>query len=174
MDWSEWFYYDETSPSCLRWKVNKGRKKKDDIVSSKTQRYFTVCLNNRQYCVHRIIYELYFGKIPEGLVVDHINQDSFCNKINNLRAITQVKNQRNSKKRKTNKSGVQGVSFDEKTSGKFYWVASWSVSENKQLHKAFSLDTYGEEAFKLACEYRTKMINELNAQGAGYTEQHGT
>lgn len=19
VDWSEWFYYDETSPSCLRW-----------------------------------------------------------------------------------------------------------------------------------------------------------
>jgi hypothetical protein len=28
-------------------------------------------------------------------------------------------------------------------------------------------------AFKAAVEYRRKMIEELNAQGAGYTEDHG-
>jgi len=34
IDWKEIFYYDETSPSCLRWKVNvlTGRHKNIVIV----------------------------------------------------------------------------------------------------------------------------------------------
>ena len=173
MDWHKYFYYDETSPSCLRWKIDKGRRSKGDVVSKKTQRYYVVWLSEKQYCLHRIIYEMHFGKIAEGLVVDHINQDSFCNRIDNLRAITQVKNQRNNRKRISNTSGVHGVSLDEKTSGNFYWVASWNITENKQVHKSFSLKKFGAYAFLLACEYRKQMIEELNAQGAGYTEQHG-
>lgn len=30
-----------------------------------------------------------------------------------------------------------------------------------------------EEAFRLACEARENAIKELNAQGAGYSENHG-
>lgn len=29
------------------------------------------------------------------------------------------------------------------------------------------------EAFRLACDYRVRMIEELNSDGAGYTEHHG-
>jgi hypothetical protein len=39
----------------------------------------------------------------------------------------------------------------------------------------FSISKLGnDEAFRQACEYRAKMIAELNEQGANYTERHGT
>jgi hypothetical protein len=41
--------------------------------------------------------------------------------------------------------------------------------------KAFSCLKYGdEEALRLALEWRDKTIKEINEQGAGYTERHGT
>lgn len=40
--------------------------------------------------------------------------------------------------------------------------------------KTFSISKYGEkESFRLACEYRSKMIESLNANGAGYASTHG-
>lgn len=44
----------------------------------------------------------------------------------------------------------------------------------KKKCKFYSVNVRGEdEAFRLACEWRAKMIEEMNSQGAGYTEMHG-
>ena len=45
--------------------------------------------------VHRFIYECYHGIIPDGLVIDHINDDKQDNRLCNLQLMTQ---QQNSKK----------------------------------------------------------------------------
>jgi hypothetical protein len=79
------------------------------------------------------------------------------------------KQSRNQKMRATNTSGVTGVVFYEKNGS---WVAEWLVN-SKHRSKSFSIKKYGDQAFQLACEYRAKMIAELNAQGAGYTSTHG-
>lgn len=88
-----------------------------------------------------------------------------------------AKHFRNQKLRTTNSSGVVGVSFQTKVSNKpqlLTIVAHWSTLEGKQCTKCFSCHKLGiMVAFRDAVIYRRKMIQELNAQGAGYTENHG-
>ena len=126
--------------------------------------------------VHRVIYEMEFGAIPDNLYIDHIDQDRLNNKIQNLRLVTRAGNNRNQKLRKDSSSGVVGVNRLTNTlrSGaiKEYWKAVWFDGSVK--YKAFSIDRYGEEgAFTLACAYRERMIEQLNSEGAGYTKIHG-
>lgn len=119
--------------------------------------------------VHRIIWELVCGRIPDHMVVDHIDGDSLNNNISNLRLVTQDVNCKNRKINKNNPTGVNGVTVYPCS-----FRAMWTVN-GKRLSKRFSINKYGHDnAFKLACEYRAEQIRLLNEQGAGYTERHGT
>lgn len=42
--------------------------------------------------VHRLVWNLHHGKIPDGMIIDHINSDSLDNRIENLQCITQSEN----------------------------------------------------------------------------------
>jgi hypothetical protein len=97
----------------------------------------------------------------------------------NVRWATNHEQARNKTKPKNNSSGFVGVAWHDKpsrdkTSSLLYATAIWYALEGKKKSKCFSVKTYGLlPAFKLAVEYRNKMIAELNSQGAGYTELHG-
>ena len=94
--------------------------------------------------------------------------------VGNIRWATYVQQARNRGMMSNNTSGVTGVSVQEKRSGDFHSVAQWCDLSGKPHFKSFSFKKYGEEeAFRLACEYRSKMIEELNKQGAGYSVSHG-
>lgn len=81
---------------------------------------------------------------------------------------------RNKKKTKKNTSGKTGVMVAIDKGGNKRYRAHWTTLEGKTKTKSFSVNVYGdEEAWRLACEYRQKMIQELNSQGAGYSEKHG-
>ena len=55
------------------------------------------------------------------------------------------------------------------------YTARVSIKTWTPKSKAFSCLKYGdEEALRLALEWRDKTIKEINEQGAGYTERHGT
>lgn len=45
--------------------------------------------------VHRVVYETFNEKIPEGLQIDHINRDKTDNRPNNLRCVTGFENRHN-------------------------------------------------------------------------------
>ena len=97
---------------------------------------------------------------------------------NNMRWATDENQARNKSKMKNNTSGTTGVKWDLKRCKHYeptkYAVAYWNDINGKQKCKAFSVKKYGEDgAFAMACAYRDKMIAELNAQGAGYSENHG-
>lgn len=115
---------------------------------------------------HKIIYYMFHGDdVP---YVDHHNRKRGDNFISNLRPESHDLNPKNASKYSNNKSGITGVGYRE---GR--WVSFWKDSAGKDKSKSFSLSRFGKDAFQLACEYRNSMIKELNAQGAGYTEQHG-
>lgn len=42
--------------------------------------------------VHRLVYEIFVGKIPDGYVIDHIDNNSVNNRVENLQAISQSEN----------------------------------------------------------------------------------
>lgn len=100
----------------------------------------------------------------------------------NIRWATDAQQARNKGKMSTNTSGKTGVVWDNKPwsdgGKKLYAKAQWSiyfgVGKHKYETKCFSVEKYGLlEAFSLACEYRERMIEKLNEQGYGYTENHG-
>ena len=81
--------------------------------------YAEVRINQRSYAVHRIIYFMFNGSMPD--CIDHINMDKCDNRIENLRPATLSQNGINSRNRRNNTSGFKGVSFC-KARGK--WKAS--------------------------------------------------
>lgn len=174
------FTYDETSPTCLRWKnkvvINNMRVMHDvgDIAGNQTDTIRKVYISGVSYSLHKVVWVMHYGNVLPGTIIDHIDGNPLNNKISNLRAVTQTQNMRNKKSCGKNKSGIVGVRFcGLPATGS--WRAQCRSLEGGVEQKYFSVKTYGhEQAFLLACEHRTAMIVELNLQGAGYTERHGT
>lgn len=49
----------------------------------------------KSVCVHRVVWILHNGSIPEGVVIDHINRVPSDNRIENLRLATKSQNKLN-------------------------------------------------------------------------------
>lgn len=108
------FEYDESSPSCLRWKVSRvgGRGIKDGDVAGSIdgKGYWRVGLSGKEYRVHRIVYQLVTGEVlSDHLQVDHRDRDRLNNNISNLRLVTNQQNQFNKGLLRNNTSGITGV-----------------------------------------------------------------
>lgn len=191
MEWEELFKYDEESPSCLTrctdWlsgmnyqikKASKGDPVGTVDTSKKGYSKWSLKVNNKTYTISRIVWEIFNGPIPKGMQIDHINGNSLDNKISNLRLVSNRQNSHNQKMKSTNTSGVNGVDLLTNTNkaGKknLYWKAQWNDENGKRCAKTFSVNVYGyEEAFKLACEYRKMVVEEINNSFGNYTERHG-
>lgn len=70
--------------------------------------YIRVRISGKEYRAHRIIWEMFNGPIPEGLLIDHIDRDVYNNRIENLRLVTRQQNNMNSGSKKS--EGYKGVS----------------------------------------------------------------
>lgn len=182
-EFNKYFYYDETSPSCLRWKVERRGGKgvgrvlcsPGDVAGSVEKAgYFVVGINYKVYKVHRIIWQLVNGPISPSFQIDHIDRNKKNNSIQNLRCVENAINSRNRTINPRNTSGHNGVMLAN-LRGYLYWRASWHcVKLGRRVSKSFRILTYGyQTAFDLAVSYREKMISLQNSFGAGYTEDHG-
>lgn len=179
----QWFEYDETSPSGLRWKKTVidrlGREikiKKNMPAGSlnKSSGYWEVRLNKKNYRVHRLILIMHDIDLAKEDYVDHIDGDRSNNLIHNLRVVNPKLNSRNQKKPDWNTSGYVGVGRYDNGRGVTVYKAVWFDLDGVKRTKSFSINKYGEElAEHLAREYRLHQINLLNLLGAGYTERHG-
>lgn len=70
-------------------------KPKECKVNIDNEGYYSVTLNNTKIRLHRIIYETFIGDIPDGYVIDHKNGNRLDNSLDNLRAVPQNLNSRN-------------------------------------------------------------------------------
>lgn len=144
---------------------------------------WTLGYKGTRYYVHRIIWLLKFGDIPNNMVIDHLDGNPFNNQISNLRLVTQHVNSRNRKLLPQNKTGVNGVCINSKPrpSGKVdtYLVVTWgdySSEKFKYRRKSFNILEFNskESALEFGRIYREDIIANLNDRSPEYTERHGT
>lgn len=187
VNFNDYFYYSADSPSGLRWKVNifagiTGKsliKSKDSVAGSlalykdSSPKCWDVRLDYVLYKAHRIIWVMINGEIDKDLVVDHIDGDPSNNLISNLRLIEKARNHRNSSKISRNKTGVTGVHWQHMNKGKHLYAVA-CVTYNGVSYSARFGTHHFENAFDLAVAWREAKVKELNEQGAGFTDRHGT
>ena len=160
------FYYDATSPTGLRYKIDNNqtgslKRNSGDIAGHLSQGRYVVKVNNTNRKAHRIVWFLMHNDDPIGFVIDHIDGNSLNNKIENLRKVTQECNSKNTKVlNKNNLTGYKGVSLHN---GLF--TANYRLN-GKVISKHFPVAKYGEElALALAVEYRYVKMKELIENG---------
>jgi hypothetical protein len=119
--------------------------------------YVFIRINGVGYKAHRLAWLYIHGVNPEG-DLDHINGNGLDNRIENLRVVTPLENQRNRKLNKNNKSGTLGVRYRK---DKCKWIAYI-----KYNHKSVSLGSFKtkDEAIK-ARKQAEKTL--------GFHENHG-
>lgn len=74
-----------------------------------TKAHWCVKVGDYVYTQQRIIWMWVYGEDPGDMLVDHIDQNSLNNKLENLRLATRRQNRENSKLNKNNSSGYRGV-----------------------------------------------------------------
>lgn len=179
---SQYFYYDPSSPSCLRWKVwngqtNHSKRNSGDVagyistpdIGNPDYRRYKVCLDNREYLAHRVILVLH-DIDPSNLTVNHINCNSLDNRIENLEVCTSRENNIRKKShtlnimQTNNTSGVLGVreTVVVRPSGKIdYYAHAFTRYGGKCLQKKFNYAKYGKEkAWQLAKEFRENTFKD--------------
>jgi hypothetical protein len=103
IDWKSLMYYDETSPTFLRWKVFNGsrnpktRRGVGDPVSTLRRvggklLHGQIQIKRNHYAIHRVVWILVNGSIPKGQVVNHIDNDPSNNNISNLELCSRSEN----------------------------------------------------------------------------------
>lgn len=175
--------YSVSSDSCLKWIAVSGKSSNVRIGESvgsldKSDGYWKLHGLGFTYKVHRIIWFLHNGKIPEGKFIDHINGNRSDNRIENLRVVSTELNSRNRKMNKNNKTGYNMVNYQESYSLKgtlirkyvvYIYLKTW-----KKSSKSFSCLKYGDEgALKLALDWRDEQLSGLKDKDFGYTDRHG-
>ena len=148
-NWNKIFVYDSTSGE-LRWGITPGpRVRCGDIAGSRTGKgYRRVKFKGTTYAVHRIIYEMVHGSIPQGKQIDHRNRLRSDNRIGNLRPATNPENTTNSSLSRRNTSGYMGV-YWSKSAGK--WEAQLVVAA-RYVHLGYFVNKADAIAARLAGE----------------------
>lgn len=117
MEWnevySEYFRYENGK---IFWKKqprgpNKVLGKETGVSGSNG--YLHSRLFGKSHLVHRIIFSLHHGYLPD--FIDHKDRNKRNNKIENLRKCTTSENIRNRGILKNNKSGITGVRFNKRS-----------------------------------------------------------
>lgn len=99
---------DMACPSGLRSKLT-GKPVGSIDKWTKGTKYYKV--SNKR--VHRIIWEILYGPIPEGMEIDHIDRNSLNNHPDNLRLVTKSVNMRNKPCQRNNALGEKNIRMNE-------------------------------------------------------------
>lgn len=186
-DFESIFEISTESPSGLVWKIprlyvktlhhDRVGKQAGTIKITPRQKYYNVVVFNKKFQVHRIIWLLHNKTIDAANDIDHIDGNTLNNSVTNLREISPAVNSRNRRK-KRDKELEAGIYLEEslsKAGTPLPRLRAHICVEGRVIGASFSITKYGHEgALKLAKDWRKNKLDELNEQGAGYTDRHGT
>lgn len=119
MNWNDVFDYKD---GVLLWATRPARRVKiGDVAGYKNnQGYLVVRFSGKQWKVHRIIWEIHNGIIPDNMEIEHINHKRDDNRIENLRITSRRVNSMNIAISSANISGCMGVSWIDR-------ISKWQV-----------------------------------------------
>lgn len=69
-------------------------KDKNYKHKTNTYQYIRVTYKNKTQPIHRVIWDMAYGSISKGYVIDHINHNKYDNSLKNLQKITHSENSR--------------------------------------------------------------------------------
>lgn len=158
---NELVYYDETSPTCLRWKVtdNYGNKVvgKQAGYISKTNKYASIHFSKLgTFRCHVLVWLLHNGSIDITKCVDHINGDRQDNRICNLREVTHSENCKNKPGRSN--TGYKNLTWSERWNR---YHVYWNV-DGKRKSETFKVtdNCTKDQALSDALSFRETKIKE--------------
>lgn len=139
MDWNSIFEYKEGK---IFWKIKASSKVvvgSEAFTAERFNGYHYGTYGKKPYLRHRVIWEMFNGPIPEGMVIDHINRRPGDDRIENLRCVTQKENSRNSVKN-TKCIGVS-CGKDKKSPTGFRYYA-YATVDGKNTYLGSSYDYF--------------------------------
>ena len=129
---------DRTLTTKSRWGVVCHKYQKGKILQPSTNNsgYLTIALGrNKQYLIHRLVYQAFVGLIPANMEINHINEDKTDNRLENLNLMTHKSNrnwgtcnQRSGKKHK--KPIIQSTKEGEEV---FCWFSLKDASKELSI-----------------------------------------
>ena len=148
---SKYFKYEHEEGRFFR-KIQMGNYKPDSEVTVAEHhsgyKYISIKIDCKRHnlSLHRIAWTLYYKKIPENFI-DHINHIRSDNRIENLREVSKVENNKNQSMPKHNTSGFVGVSYHKRDK---IWEARIKVNYNQIYLGRFKTKEEAIEARKKA------------------------
>lgn len=82
-------------PDAIRARIAKRVAERGEcrVWTGKTAKgYGRMMIRGREYQVHRVVYELEKGRIPEGLEIDHLCRNRACQRVEHLEPVTHREN----------------------------------------------------------------------------------
>lgn len=146
---NEIFYFENR---YLRWKINRSSNAKagDRAGTSEPNFYISVVFFGNRDRAHRIVWVMNNGAIPEGYIIDHIDNDPSNNDIGNLRLATTLQSSFNKRKNGLiNKSGYKGVFYVPHAKK---WRAQVQANGKCKSLGYFNTPKEGHEAYKKAAQ----------------------
>ena len=92
----------------------------------------------KNFSISRLVYSAFKTNIPEGYVVDHVNENKLDNRIQNLRILSKKENTLASKKsmKRRNKHGFK---FNETEIGEIKWLLENTKLKKKQIASIYNM-----------------------------------
>ena len=124
------------------------------------QGYGIIYVNGRNLRVHRYIWELEVGPIPEGKVIDHICHNRVCCNVDHLRVVTVTQNnQYLSGAQRGTKSGVRNVDWHKPSQ-------KWRVTVTRNgVRRSYGYFSALDDAVMAAEQARKELFGEFAGRG---------
>ncbi len=156
--------FEYRSEGALVWKEKRGLNLTKGVIAGWPGKdgYWRVRVEGKAFRLHRVIFLWHHGYLPE-IGVDHIDNNSLNNRIDNLREASQSCNMRNSGDYRNNKSGVKGVFWHK---GNSMWLATIGVAgrpKNAGYYHDFDEAVLARLTAERCLEWKT-----CNSSGSAY------